>query len=197
MSQLTKRAIIDCTLSLAEKKSLRKITVRDIVSACGITRNTFYYYFHDIYDVIDQAIEEYVSALDQAGGEAEWEAAIFSAIEFVAVHKRVWQNLYRSVGHKEVSRFVMPRLHKVLMQNIEKLLGDRTIGDRELYIICSFYEEGLFGVMARWLVDSRSETTGEKLMADVKRIEAIFAGQLRLAVENAERYTAENPAGGS
>ena len=58
MSQLTKRAIIDCTLDLAEKKSFRKITVRDIVTACGITRNTFYYYFHDIYDVIDQALEE-------------------------------------------------------------------------------------------------------------------------------------------
>ena len=53
MSQLTRRAIIECTLNLAEKKPLRKITVKDIVSACGITRNTFYYHFHDIYEVLD------------------------------------------------------------------------------------------------------------------------------------------------
>ena len=33
------------------KRSMNKITVRDIVSECEITRNTFYYYFHDIYDV--------------------------------------------------------------------------------------------------------------------------------------------------
>ena len=35
MSQLTKRAIIDCTLDLAEKKSFRKITVRDLKVNAG------------------------------------------------------------------------------------------------------------------------------------------------------------------
>ena len=30
-----------------------KITVKDIVEECGINRNTFYYYFADIYDLID------------------------------------------------------------------------------------------------------------------------------------------------
>jgi AcrR family transcriptional regulator len=38
MSQLTRKAIMKCTLELAEKKSLKKITVKDIADECGITR---------------------------------------------------------------------------------------------------------------------------------------------------------------
>ena len=53
MSQLTRKAIMKCTLELAEKKSLKKITVKDIADECGITRSTFYYHFSDIYDVLD------------------------------------------------------------------------------------------------------------------------------------------------
>ena len=32
---------------------LDKITVKDIVSDCGISRNTFYYHYRDIYDLLD------------------------------------------------------------------------------------------------------------------------------------------------
>lgn len=45
MSQLTRKAIMKCTLELAEKKSLKKITIKDIADECGITRSTFYYHF--------------------------------------------------------------------------------------------------------------------------------------------------------
>ena len=170
MSQLTKRAIIDCTLDLAEKKSFRKITVRDIVTACGITRNTFYYYFHDIYDVIDQALEEQTAGLVGAEG-AEWESAIFSLIEFAARRKRVWRNLYRSIGHEETARFIMSRLHSVIDE----------------YIITSFYEEALFGIMARWLEDGHTDGNSTEMVKYIRRIECIFAGNLHLAVQNAER----------
>ena len=55
MSQSTKQAIVETTLALAKKRPIGKITVRDIVEACGITRNTFYYHFHDIYEVLECA----------------------------------------------------------------------------------------------------------------------------------------------
>ena len=57
MSQLTRKAIMKCTLELAEKKSLKKITIKDIADECGITRSTFYYHFSDIYDVLDGVVQ--------------------------------------------------------------------------------------------------------------------------------------------
>lgn len=191
MSQLTKRAIIDCTLDLAEKKSFRKITVRDIVAACGITRNTFYYYFHDIYDVIDQAIEEQTAGLADVTAAEEWDATIFTLIEFAARHKRVWRNLYRSVGHEQTARFVMSRLHTLVVQSVTRLNGGKTLSSRDEYIITSFYEEALFGILVRWLEDGHTDGNSAEMVKYIRRIEWIFAGNLQLAVQNAMAHPEE------
>lgn len=39
-----KRQIADKLLELLEKKSLEKITVKELVTLCGISRQTFYYH---------------------------------------------------------------------------------------------------------------------------------------------------------
>ena len=48
-----KRQIADKLLELLEKKSLEKITVKELVTLCGISRQTFYYHFEDVLDVVD------------------------------------------------------------------------------------------------------------------------------------------------
>ena len=42
---------------LTLEKSVDKITVKDIVEACHITRQTFYYHFQDLIDVIDWSLQ--------------------------------------------------------------------------------------------------------------------------------------------
>ena len=48
-----KRQIANTLLQLLEKKSLEKITVKELVALCGISRQTFYYHFEDVLDVVD------------------------------------------------------------------------------------------------------------------------------------------------
>ena len=51
MANLTKKAIAASVIRLLEKKPIDKITIREITDDCGMTRNTFYYHFQDIYDL--------------------------------------------------------------------------------------------------------------------------------------------------
>ena len=44
----TRQAVADALEALSENLPLDRITVRDLPSRCGIARQTFYYYFHDI-----------------------------------------------------------------------------------------------------------------------------------------------------
>lgn len=48
-----KEVIADAFVSLAQRKNADKITVKDLVEACGISRQTFYYHFQDILEVIE------------------------------------------------------------------------------------------------------------------------------------------------
>lgn len=48
-----KEKIADQLNALLRRKSLDKITVKELVDGCGISRQTFYYHFQDIMDVVE------------------------------------------------------------------------------------------------------------------------------------------------
>lgn len=48
-----KTAVADAFQELLARKDVDKITVKDLVEACGISRQTFYYHFRDIVDVME------------------------------------------------------------------------------------------------------------------------------------------------
>lgn len=53
-----KQTIAETFLRLTQKKSVDSITVKDIVDACGISRQSFYYHFQDIMEVIEWSIDQ-------------------------------------------------------------------------------------------------------------------------------------------
>ena len=59
----TKQVIFDAFMALSREKSVDKITVKDLVETCHISRQTFYYHFQDIVEVIEWAFEQ---ALEEA-----------------------------------------------------------------------------------------------------------------------------------
>ena len=58
MAQSTKQALAATLKQLLEKKSLDDITVKEIVEACEVNRQTFYYHFQDIYDLLGWFLEQ-------------------------------------------------------------------------------------------------------------------------------------------
>ena len=57
MAKFTRQAIMYSLLKLLQEKSIDKITVKDICELCEINRNTFYYYYSDIYQVLEELLK--------------------------------------------------------------------------------------------------------------------------------------------
>ena len=53
-----KNLIAETFVKLSDEKNIDKITVKDIVEACGISRQAFYYHFQDLLEVIDWSMEQ-------------------------------------------------------------------------------------------------------------------------------------------
>ena len=53
-SSATRQNLIDAFCILIRKKPVQKITVRELVDKAGYNRGTFYNYFRDVYDVLEQ-----------------------------------------------------------------------------------------------------------------------------------------------
>lgn len=80
----TKEKIAAAVKSLMRQKSIRKITVQDIMDETGMKRQSFYYHFQDIYDVIEWICQrELISKIDmdQENSFEEWFRTLMEAIE--------------------------------------------------------------------------------------------------------------------
>lgn len=115
MPSFTKKAILDAFLHIAAKKPLEKITVRDIVDECGVNRNTFYYYFQDIYAVVEELGHLGIASVPQDRPFGETLALLYLKWDaFVQEHPRAMRNFAISLGADGADRYFAPLLNEVL-----------------------------------------------------------------------------------
>lgn len=172
MSQLTRKAIMKCTLELAEKKSLKKITIKDIADECGITRSTFYYHFSDIYDVLDGVVQAKIDEFNEEYN-GEMDKVLMRFIEYSIIHRKVWANLFDARGREWLEKYVKTRIHYLALLQIRKMSEGYILSIKDVEIICSFYEEAIFGLLIRWIIKEEKAKTVDEIKDTVERIEKI------------------------
>ena len=59
----TKVELANAFKELSKKKPMNKITVNDLIKYCQLNRNTFYYHFEDIHDLINWMFNEEVKKI--------------------------------------------------------------------------------------------------------------------------------------
>lgn len=97
MAQATKKRIMDGFLELLEQRPLDKISVVDIADHCGINRNTFYYYYCDVYALIRELMEVRAQQLITDNQEdLNWIEITREVTSFFRTHRRTVYHLFHS-----------------------------------------------------------------------------------------------------
>lgn len=141
-SVLTKKKIADTLMELARKKPVDKITVKDIAEGCYITRQTFYYHFHDILEVFEWTMEEKLSEMLEESLQMELprdavRGMISSSVENGAIIRRLMDSQYR--GHIERSFVVSVRKYLNEMIKRNKLFQNVRYSDLEMAVRLQSY----------------------------------------------------------
>ena len=90
-----KAAICRSASELLTKKRTKKLTVKDIVEECGITRQTFYYHFQDMDEVLEWTIlEKSKQMLEQSIQAEEPEKALRVFVSFLQEKCRTDEKIY-------------------------------------------------------------------------------------------------------
>ena len=99
MAVRTKQAIRQAFIELLNERPLDKISVKDIAERSTVNRNTFYYYYADIYALVD----------------ASWEEAFREATAFVSENKRAVHHLFNSGNRNILEHYYHMLLDHILM----------------------------------------------------------------------------------
>lgn len=70
-TEKTKRSIYNAFICIRSKKSLEKLTVKELCEEAQINKSTFYVYYKDVYDLSDKIESEIVSSVINNLGSAE------------------------------------------------------------------------------------------------------------------------------
>lgn len=158
----TKEILAESFRELAEKKSIDKITVRDITENCGYSSATFYRQFKDKYDLIAWA---YTKDLEKimiqiAFDENSWKKTLIDAAYYYRDHKDYLSNLLlHTSGYLSFIRYMSDINYRSLKNTIEK--SDHYIQNEKTDMYIRLYCQGTVALTCDWILEKYHATPEE------------------------------------
>ncbi len=102
MSDNTKEKIVQAFKELLEEKEYSKITISDITEKCNISRQTFYYHFKNVFDMIIWIFEQDTkSDPHNTGSYVPWRFLVRESFDYCRRNKDVITIMIKTDGRME------------------------------------------------------------------------------------------------
>ncbi len=174
MRMSTESLIADTFVDMLEKEDLDKITVKRLIGECHISRQTFYYHFHDIMDVLEwsfkKATQELVENSLNAGSQKE-ALSFFSA--FVKMHRTKLDRLRYSRNWIRIEGLLTDSAMTYLGEIARRKAPDIDISYEDMEITLRFYASGFVGVLLQYC--GKKRINEEKM---VRQLDKLISGEI-------------------
>lgn len=145
----TKALIADAYVTLTAQKPIDKITVKDVVEACGITRQTFYYHYQDLLEVIEwivsRGIDDLIARTIAAESQREAIRVIVSACE---TQPEFLGRLFNSRRREEAERILFDGIRRYFLEVLRRSpVAPRIRYASDLETALTFYSCAITGVL--------------------------------------------------
>lgn len=160
MKQNAKAAIIESFKQLLSKKSIDKITVKEICEHCGVNRQSFYNHFTDIVDVFKSVFfGELLVEIAQNRTFETWGGGFLTTMNYLKKNSRIVLHVYHSSYWPEANscftNFSKGLLDGVVDECAEKL-GVK-LKEKDHRFIVNFYRRVFNGLMIDWISEGMEE----------------------------------------
>ena len=143
-----KQMIAETLVGLLERKSVDKITVKELVEACGISRQAFYYHFQDIMEVIEWTMaQELQKAVDISLAAPTPQEAMRGVILALKRNRKLIRHLMSSQRRSEIERLLVESTRIYLGKMMRAKAADLSVKPGDLEVALHFYSYGLVGMM--------------------------------------------------
>jgi len=180
VQQYTKKKIREEFIKILNERPLNKITVKEIASACEINRNTFYYYYTDVYALLSELFQtELQTVIDEYNDTFSWEESFTVATKFALENKIAINHVYNSMQREELEDYIYNVSGHVMNRYVEKLSDGISASSGDKKLISSFYQCALTEMVLRWIASGMKEDPD----TIVRRIGQLFDGHIALSLK--------------
>ena len=176
----TEERLAEKLKELMSNEPLDQITVSRLTKLCGINRQSFYYHFRDIYDLLSWIfLNESIREIETSTNYKEALYAFFAYIE----NNKFVKNVINSAGRDLFVEFLSSSLLAVQMRSLTTKDVNKVLTLEDKRFIARFYNPAIISVFVRYIDTGMKENKDEL----IKRIELLCEGSLDQAIERFEK----------
>ncbi len=181
----TRKEIQESFIRLGQIKPVDKITVKEIVEDCDINRNSFYYHFEDLPDLIESIIEDALAQNIRDNRSRGIRAVLVEMIRTLQDNADLCRNVYlsrnRDILEMRVSKVISECLRDMI--KADPIFSRYDVSEEDLDIIIQSYRMEIWGFLAEWIRNGMRYNLEKRFM----RMMDLRDGNLERMLRRADR----------
>jgi probable dihydroxyacetone kinase regulator len=183
MKQSAKDTIINSFKELLSKKSIDKVTVKEICEHCNVNRQTFYNHFTDIMDIFKFIFyKELSTEIAQNRTFETWGGGFLATMNYLKKNSKMIQHVYNSSYRSEAVTYFTSLSIRLLDNVVEECVGKMGVKlqEKDQKFIVNFYRHVFNGLMIDWV----SEGMKDEPEIILKKLLIMISGSIPRSVES-------------
>ena len=160
-SEKTKKVIREAFLILITENDISKITIKEISDLADINRKTFYAYYKDKYDLLDEIENEFIEKFVRMIDDFDFQKLLSNPYEiFYQLTKLLHHNMgicELFINNDTLGNNLLEKIKNVMTEKLLTMMTNKvTSNDIFLSYINDFIVAGLISAYTKWFKSDRS-----------------------------------------
>ncbi|MDO5028052.1 MAG: TetR/AcrR family transcriptional regulator [Bacillota bacterium] len=151
MANFTEKLIVTTFTSMLERTPLDKITVTALINEANISRNTFYYHYEDIYDLLDQVMLGVLEKYENAAKDMDLPEVFKSFLYACKANRKKVYNIFNSISRDRLERYVFQGTNSAIMFHLMKMAQELNVKEERAKAVADIVRYSIYGFFTEFL----------------------------------------------
>lgn len=176
---LTKQTLSESLKTLMRLTPYDKITINNVSSHAGVSRNTFYYHFSDMNELLEWTYDhEIVMDLEAFNQLDRWQDGLMKVLEYTEINKLFCLNTFQSLSRERLELFLFNITYDMLINIIDKHPHSYNLSPLLKHDLADFYGRAIVAQVIHWL-NTRLEEPKQEV---INRIDQVTHGVIHMII---------------
>ena len=180
----TKINLANSLKKLMIKIPLHNITVQNIVDDAEMNRQTFYYHFQDVFELLGFIYKtEAVESISDYKSYDTWVDGFYRIFHYIESNVEFCHNTFNSIGRDHLEEFLYLVSYELIIGVVNELSNNMRINEEDKKFITNFYALAFVGLIVQWLKKGMKENP--KVI--IKKLSELIEGNFITALQRYEK----------
>jgi len=162
MSLRTQKLLAASLKKMLMTRTLNEITIGEIAEDCNLRRQTFYYHYHDIYELVEWIyIYDISKILNLKKTSITNDEGLFQLFQYLLENKAFVINTCKSIERGTLEQYMYRGSYMTIYSSINEQVAGLNVKEEYKVFMVEFYQYALSGVLLKWIGNNMEEDPGE------------------------------------